>query len=210
MSRHPAHPRHRAGPASRLFAAAFSFLVLILLLPTPAHASTSVTQLAASPSALAMAQGASPPPISQIGLGIVLLTKATSTFPTAGRQTAGTLGLSGATVRVAACRVGPCTDGYRSAAPSTLVAGTYAEELVISYLQPSRLGAPFSFDIEVGVETTGGWTIFHGYFSSGSGRSPAAQIVHLDLFLDLGSRAVPRVLAIHVSLNPCLTLRSCP
>ncbi len=128
----------------------------------------------------------------------------------AGTQTPGTIGLSGVTLRLASCRVGPCTVGLRSAAPSRLVAGTYAEERVLSLTQPPRRGVQFGFDVELAVRTTTGWFYLRGYLSSGVTRSAAGQVLHLDLYLDLGTRTLPAVLVTEVAINSCRTLRSCP
>jgi hypothetical protein len=132
-------------------------------------------------------------------------------FARAGTLTAGSSGVAGTTRVLAACAAGPCNDSYRGASAARLVVGQYAVRLELKLTQPrTATCTAFGFAVELAVETVSGWFVVTGYFSSGTTGAATAQIVDVNLLVDLGTATLPTVRIVDSTLATCSTTTGCP
>jgi len=208
MNRVPAND-HRPRDVARLFVLSF---ILLLLLSGGASAKTSVT--AFGPAHLATSLVKPPGVVPNVKVLSTALVHVTLTFPgattRAGTQVPGTVGLSGTTAVLAACPASTCTDPYRGSGAARLRTNDYAEVLHLQVTQPSATGSRTGFDAELAVHLSTGWVVLRGYVSTGTHPTGAATTIDLDLYLDLGVRTPPTVLAVEVSLQGCASSTRCP
>ncbi len=151
------------------------------------------------------------PPVSVLGQGLVRITAADTRLPIAGAQTGGTPGLAGGTALLPACGASPCTDRFRFAAPATLRAGDFGEQLTLSVTQPSRVGGTSTgFDVDLAVHTNLGWFFGRAYVATGLSPLVGGALVYLVLVVDLLTPFVPTVLSVQTALNTCSAVAGCP
>jgi hypothetical protein len=185
-----------------------ALLVLGLLVPAPSVAKTSVTKLAASN--LLVHTGTNLAPSVTVVKHGLLKVPAATVYQRAGAVAAGASGVAGTTRRLAACVAGPCNDSFRGAAAVRLIAGDYAAWIELALTQPIARGTAFGFAVEFAVEVGSSWSIITGYFSSGTTTARAGQTVDLNLLIDLGTRTLPSLAIVDVTLSACATAGACP
>ncbi|MCI4317073.1 MAG: hypothetical protein L3J96_00910 [Thermoplasmata archaeon] len=144
---------------------------------------------------------------------VVTLSGTMATYSSAGTQAAGTGGLAGTPHALAVCAAGPCTENHDAVNGNAATAGDYAEQLVISVIQPATGGVASGFDVQVEITMNVNVLEFGvGYFSSGVSSAVTAQTVEVYLFIDLGLGGIlaPVINTISVQFNSCLTTAACP
>jgi hypothetical protein len=171
-------------------------------------AKTSVTSL--TPSRVFVHTGTNAAPSATVVTHGLLKVPAATFYPRAGAVTAGANGVAGTTRKLPACAAGPCNDSFRGAAAGRLVAGDYAAWVELSLTQPIASGTAFGFAVEFAVKVGTTWSTITGYFSSGTTTARAGQIVDVDLLIDLGTRTLPSLAIVDVTLSACATAGACP
>ncbi len=181
-----------------------------MLLPAPVLAATSVTPFIAS-KVLVRTGGNTLPAVVNVAHGLLKVTGAISGDPRAGTQAGGASGVAGTTRILPSCTLVLCNDSYRGAGMPRLTVNHFAEWLELSLTQPPRTtGTAFGFAVELAVQTTTGWFVAFGYFSSGTTTSAVGHTIHLNLLVDLGTTTAPTVTAVEVALTACSTAARCP
>ncbi len=183
-----------------------AFLVLLFALPTVVSATTTVRVF--HPTAFLderLTPLAAPPVV--VGAHATVHFAAAPGYAPAGVQGASP-GLEGTTLVLPGC-AGTCAHRYRPASALAIPAGHYAERVLFTVTQPGRAGPAVGFDVEVAVHLATGWVFGNGYFSTGLATTVGTATVRLLLYVDLGA-AIPRVLAVEVVDNRCLSTTACP
>jgi hypothetical protein len=203
--------RHRSDRRRlRLLAVA---LLLLWLVSGVANARTTVTPLARPHLAVSTATPSpSVPNVKVLSSGLVRVTATTPGATTrAGTQTAGTLGLAGSTTTLPACGSSPCTDPYRGAGAGRLRVNDFAAVLHLQVTQPGTPGGVATgFAVELAVHIASGWFVFRGYFSTGTNPTTSSTTINLDVYVDLGVRTLPTLLATDIALDGCQAAARCP
>jgi len=185
---------------------ALAALLLLVALPSSASAATSLRVFPASPYHDLRLTPLAAPPVT-VGANAIRYFAAAPGYAAAGTQGAAR-GLEGTTVVLAAC-AGACTDRYRPASAVAIAAGHYTDRVIFTVTQPAHAGPAVGFDLMIAVHLTTGWVVGTGYFSTGVATGAATSAISLRVYVDLGT-AAPRVLAVEVTLNRCLSATACP
>lgn len=140
---------------------------------------------------------------------LVVLTAGMTGSATAGVQTGGAIGISGATTALTACAVA-CTQNFKTANPATETTGDYGEQLVMTVSQPLNTGTSLGFDFSITVLASTGNVVAQGYLATGLATGGTGSTVTVFLFVDLGTVTAPSVTSVSVVFNQCSSAAACP
>jgi hypothetical protein len=149
---------------------------------------------------------------------LVVLTPAMAGVGTAGNSTAGSIGLAGTPYLLPKCAGAPCTvRDYKPANQATILAGDYAEQIVINISQPLSTGnsVPFDFSmlISITIETATPTTTTvgaQGFLATNVASVGTGQTIPVYLFVDLGTTTTVVINSISVVFNVCSSANACP
>jgi hypothetical protein len=148
---------------------------------------------------------------SVLSTQVVAVSSLIAAYTSAGTQNPSTSGASGTTLVLATCASGPCTENHQTVNGNALVAGDYAQQVLVQVTQPATGGAASGFDFQVEESINSGTLVFgYAYFSTGVSSAGSAQMINVYVFFDLGTSTAPTVGSISVSFNNCQTASTCP
>lgn len=184
-------------------------LTILLLVPLPVAAQTGLSQGSVSKSSFEVGSGGAAPGLTLVfhGLGRVPFAGVPLT---AGTQSSGAPGESGVVRVLPRCAPGPCFQSFRGASTDPMHPGDAAEVVTFHLLQPTVSTGASGFLVEVSVHTLRGWWTASGYFATGTTTSVNPQSITITLYVDLGTRLVPTVLAFEFAADRCLSATECP
>jgi hypothetical protein len=164
----------------------------------------------------------SPSPGAFTGIGtvtseqLVVLTSGMTGSSTAGTETTGAIGLSGAPSALATCATPPCTAAnFITAKPATETTGDFGEQIAITVTQPAgastnSVGFDIAFSITMTVGVTTSTVTALAYIATGSTGVLTTSAVPVFVYIDLNTTSAPSISAVQVIFNQCASATSCP
>lgn len=142
---------------------------------------------------------------------LVVLTSGMTGSATAGTQTGGAVGLSGAPTALAVCGAAACpAQTFTTANPATETTGNYGEQVVISVLQPATGGTSLGFDFSMTIVASTGTVVVQGYLATGVSSAGTSETIPVFVFVDLTTTTAPSIISLSVVFNQCSSATVCP
>lgn len=147
---------------------------------------------------------------------LVVLTSGMASSGTAGTESVGATGLSGAPSALATCAAGPCPlANFITASPASEAAANYGEQIVLNVTQPAGAGSnSIGFDMAITVSITVGLSTYSvvslAYLATGSTGVGTTSSISVFLFVDLGITTAPTINSVSIVFNQCSSGTACP